>query len=79
MNQGRKEYQPDRMNDKEKIKNMEKTLKYAYKDIDYLVQTWYGTNAETLMARLYSSINNGELEPMANTLAEIRDLIGTIK
>ena len=67
------------MNDKEKIKNMEKTLRYAYKDLDYLVQTWYGTNAETLMSRLYSSINSGELESVANTLSEIRDLIGRIE
>ena len=58
---------------------MEKTLKYAYKDLDYLVQTWYGTNAETLMSRLYSSINSGELESVANTLSEIRDLIGRIE
>ena len=67
------------MNDKEKIKNMEKTLRYAYKDLDHLVQTWYGTNAETLMSRLYSSINSGELESVANTLSEIRDLIGRIE
>ncbi len=67
------------MNDKEKIKNMEKTLRYAYKDIDYLLQVGHGTNAATLTTRLYSSINNGELEPVANTLAEIRDLLGDIK
>ena len=72
-------YTIESMNQDEKIKQMEKTLKYAYKDLDHLVQTWYGTNAETLMSRLYSSINNGELESIANTLAEIRDLIGRVE
>ena len=39
----------------------------------------HGTNAETLITRCYSSINSGELESVANTLADIRDLIGRIE
>ena len=72
-------YTIEPMNQDQRIKQMEKTLKYAYKHLDYLVQTCYGTNAETLMSRLYSSINSGELESVANTLSEIRDLIGRIE
>ena len=67
------------MNQDEKIKQMEKTLRYAYKDLDNLLKMKHGTNAETLITRCYSSINSGELESVANTLADIRDLLGNIK
>ena len=66
------------MDDKEKIKRMEKTLRYAYKDLNTLLKMNHNTNAETLITRCYSSINSGELESVANTLADIRDLIGRI-
>ena len=72
-------YTIEPMNQNEKIKQMEKTLRYAYKDIDYLLQVGHGTNAETLITRCYSSINSGKLESVANTLSEIRDLIGRIE
>ena len=45
----------------------------------YLLQVGHGTNAETLITRCYSSINSGKLESVANTLADIRDLIGRIE
>jgi len=67
------------MDDKEKIKRMEKTLRYAYKDLNTLLKMNHNTNAETLITRCYSSINSGELESVANTLADIRDLIGRIE
>ena len=67
------------MNQDEKIKQMEKVLRYAYKDIDYLLNIGHGTNAETVTARLYSSISNGELDSVANTLADIKDLLGKIE
>ena len=67
------------MDDKERIKRMEKTLRYAYKDLDDLLKINHAINAETLITRCYSSINSGELESVANTLADIRDLIGRIE
>ena len=67
------------MNQDEKIKQMEKVLRYAYKDIDYLLNIGHGTNAETVTIRLYSSISNGELDSVANTLADIKDLLGKIE
>ena len=67
------------MNQDEKIKQMEKTLKYAYKDIDYLLKIGHGTDAQTVTTRLYSSISNGELDSIANTLADIKDLLGKIE
>ena len=47
------------MNQDEKIKQMEKTLRYAYKDLDKLLKMNHGTNAHTLITRCYSSINSG--------------------
>ena len=79
MNQYLSKYQKIRMNQDEKIKQMEKTLRYAYKDLDKLLKMNHGTNAYTLITRCYSSINSGELESVANTLADIRDLIGRIE
>jgi len=57
------------------IKQMRKVLKYAYLDINYLLEMGHNTNAKTLTIRLYSSISNGNLESVANTLADIRDIL----
>ena len=67
------------MNQDKKIKQMEKTLRYAYKDIDYLLKIGHDTDAKTITIRLYSSISNGELSSVANTLADIKDLLGKIE
>ena len=57
------------------IEKMRKVLKYAYLDIDYLLQTRYNTNANTLTTRLYSNISSGDLDSVANTLADIKDIL----
>ena len=57
------------------IEKMRKVLKYAYLDIDYLLQTRYNTNANTLSTRLYSNISSGDLDSVANTLADIKDIL----
>ena len=45
------------------------------KHIDYLLQTRYNTNANTLTTRLYSNISSGDLDSVANTLADIKDIL----
>ena len=57
------------------IEQMRKVLTYAYLDIDYLLQTGFDTSANTLTTRLYSSISSGDLDSVANTLAEIKDIL----
>ena len=57
------------------IEKMKKTLKYAYLDINYLLETGHNTSADTLTTRLYSNISSEDLDSVANTLADIKDIL----